>query len=111
MGLEGKPDYIKRSIIESAGGSKEATEQLRKAGRKGSEALKQKKQTQEARKNNAEKAVWDGLHKSEVDRLKNTYPEMDEDGNLVDEEWYYEKAAEYADAIIALRKRMQGYKS
>ncbi|HCC05110.1 TPA: hypothetical protein DEP58_02270 [Patescibacteria group bacterium] len=71
------------------------------------EVLKKKGEYKETRENHNEEALWKELYTSEFTRLRREYPDKNEQGEDVDDEWYESKAIEYADAMLKLKKRMQ----
>jgi len=48
------------------------------------------------------------LYKSELDRLRKEYPEKNDSGEEVDDEWYKKTALAYADSMLKLKERMKG---
>jgi len=96
-----KPPEIKEDAIRAAKGDEKARERLSAAGKKGARVRMENKEWREA---GLEKD-WEEVYEQERSRLETVYPERDEEGNDVTEEWYDAQAREFADALIAMKMR------
>lgn len=67
-GLEGKPNNIKKAIIEAAGGSEAAKKALSQAGRKGAQTREENKMKSEEMR----RSRYNEIFKEELERLQST---------------------------------------
>jgi len=109
MGFEGKPEDIKKSIIEASRGSDVASERLRKAAKKSSQVRQEKKAQKEVISEYNKETRWNDLYESELDRLHNEYPEVTDEGEPATEEWYKDEATKYTNSIVRLMDRLKRY--
>jgi hypothetical protein len=100
MGLEGKPNNIKQSIIEASRGSEAAQEILSKAGHK---SAKNRAENLDKKKS-LEEYEYDKIYQGQLEYLMRVYPEMNYDGEPATDEWYDAEAKGLAKAIVKMRK-------
>lgn len=98
MSIE-RPKRVQDAIVEGN------TDLLRALGKKGAQKRAEKFEKKRIIEEYDQSEEFQRLYKSQLDSLRQTYPQLDEEGIPVDEDWYEQEAKRIALAIMKMKER------
>lgn len=100
-GFDNKPPEVKEAI------QKGDRETLRRLGRKGAEKRVRNKENRETAETFYHNEEFKKIYESQLESLKKTYPQLDYEGNEIEEGWHEAEAERITTAIFRMRERQE----